>query len=47
MPANSHIFLGPQFEEVHIEWPARLARLVKEHGRVERFIHLRCACAEG
>lgn len=32
-----------QFEEVHIEWPARLARAIKESGKVERFIHLRCA----
>lgn len=27
--------------QVHIEWPARLARLVKEAGQVERVIHLR------
>lgn len=32
-----------KFEEVHIEWPARLARAIKESGKVERFIHLRCA----
>ena len=30
------------FEEVHIEWPARLARAIRDSGKVERFIHLRC-----
>lgn len=29
------------FEEVHIEWPARLARAVKEAGRAQRVIHVR------
>lgn len=36
-----------KFEEVHIEWPARLARAIKESGKVERFIHLRCGSAGG
>ncbi|KAL4432884.1 hypothetical protein ABPG77_008210 [Micractinium sp. CCAP 211/92] len=35
-----------KFEEVHIEWPARLARLVKEAGGVERMIHLSALGAE-
>jgi NADH dehydrogenase (ubiquinone) 1 alpha subcomplex subunit 9 len=35
-----------KFEEVHIEWPARLARAIKESGKVERFIHLSCLGAE-
>ena len=32
-----------KYEEVHIEWPARLARAIKEAGpRVERVVHMRC-----
>lgn len=34
------------FEEVHIEWPARLARAVKEAGRAQRVIHVSCLGAD-
>lgn len=34
------------FEEVHIEWPARLARAIKENGGVERVIHISSLGAE-
>lgn len=34
------------FEEVHIEWPARLARAIRDSGKVERFIHLSALGAE-
>ena len=29
------------FEEVHVDWPARLAKAVKAAGGVERVIHMR------
>ncbi|PSC72673.1 NADH dehydrogenase [ubiquinone] 1 alpha subcomplex subunit mitochondrial [Micractinium conductrix] len=35
-----------KFEEVHIEWPARLAKAIQESGKVERVLHMSCLGAE-